>query len=158
MLLLSNLFSHSSPHGFNIFFHVLPLVFKTKKALLAQYSHRLWLPQEKCSCETNAAEALAALNIPSAYEDRVGWRTLELGKIDVRMFLSKDIDTFATRLGEPYMGRKSYRGYHGFAKHNATCIQLHDQPSFSQLEYLSGRDLLHFPFPEDIGIKKLTNP
>ena len=146
MLLISNVFFRFIPFIF-------PFIFKTKKALLAPYSHRLWQPHGDCTCKMNATETLAALNIPSAYEDRVGWRTLELGKIDVRMFLSKDIISTLATQSIP-MGSKGYRGNHAFAKHNATCVQLYDQPTLSQLEYLCDRDLLHFPFPEERRVRR----
>ena len=70
-------------------------VSQTTMNLLQQpYAYRLFQKKEECKtcmCQPTETESLDALAIGTAFVDRVGWKTLELGSIDVRMWLKKSL-------------------------------------------------------------------
>ena len=135
----------------------------TKELLKLPYAHQLWCKQSDCLyCKNNSSEEelLSTLPIAQPFIDRMGWKTLEFGTLDVRMHLSQK--TYFKSTGKPLSSschlswnelaqveRTRYNG--GWKGHKAECVQLHDQPSVSQLRYLHARNMLHVPFPEDFG-------
>ena len=139
---------------------------ETKALLKHPYSQPLWQKQEECKtclCHPVEQDRLESLKISAAFVDRIGWKTVEIGVLDVRMYLKSDLnfgrstnkkfDIPVRNLGSNFL---RHRTKQSAGNHHATCVSLSDRPSAQQLDYLNKRGLLQFPFPADFGTKTFS--
>ena len=130
-----------------------------------RFAHPLWTQKNSCLCcqtKDTKDELLAAIavDLDVLQEERVGFKSLELGSINIRMQMRKEWSTtndyqsatVRNNIGRPMDTNRYYGGTSGSnhaLRHSAGCIVLPKHPTATQLKYLKSRGLIQFAHPED---------